>query len=901
MDHKINIATWNANGLTNKMGHVINFINTNNIDLMLINETKLKNSDNIKCRGYTIHRKDRPGNVRAGGVAIFIKNNIPAKILKSAKSKIENISVKLSDDTVITAAYNPPSNKINNDDLHQLSLAGRKVLIIGDFNARHAAWNCHRPNHNGNQIYKYTNTHHLHIHHTTEHTHIPSNNTTPTTIDLIINKNVQHIANIKTIPALNSDHNPVIVTLNNQFVENHQRQITCYKNADWQQYRAHINKTITLTPNIDDTKQLENEIKKFTNTIQQAKQKIAIIKTINPYKDHLDDNIISLIKTKNKLRKTTQHNPTPQNKTQLKEITKQITQLITEHKNKKWNDELIKLKPNDNTLWKKTNKLKKTHTPIPTLTENNTEHFTDKQKANILAHTFEKIHNNTLHSPINNEIEQTMTQLNEQKLNTDDTDLKKLITNPHEIMEVIKKLPNNKAPGPDGVENKLIKNLPKKAVIQLNYIINSIFKFAYFPATWKKATVIPIPKPNKNLENPTNYRPISLLNTLSKLTEKIILIKLNKFITKFKIIKNQQFGFRSKHNTVHQVARITNDIIENFNKNKTTAMIALDIQKAFDTVWIEGLIHKLTKTSIPTRLIKLIQSYLTGRSFRAKVNNEYSNTKQIRAGVPQGSVLGPTLFILYINDIPEFMQTKISLFADDTAIYASSYYAEVANKQLQIHLNILQNYYRNWKITINPDKTENIIFHKKFNNTKIITPLKINNQVINTKTTIKYLGVHLDQLNFKQHVKNAVSKAQAIIKKIYPLLKSKKVNSKNKKLIYTAIIRPVMLYAAPVWCKASQLTLKPLQIMQNKCLRMITNRDRYTRITTLHELTQLTTITNYINNTAQKFYLNTTHSKNNIIKNITKHRQFNTPINYKHKFTYTHLPIYNTKYYNTQN
>jgi hypothetical protein len=161
----------------------------------------------------------------------------------------------------------------------------------------------------------------------------------------------------------------------------------------------------------------------------------------------------------------------------------------------------------------------------------------------------------------------------------------------------------------------------------------------YFPQQWRIATIVPIPKPKKDLKNPNNYRPISLLPGLAKVAEKVINARLNKYDKNLKLTREEQFGFRQGLDTTQQVTRIVNDIIANYNKKKVTSMTLLDIQKAFDRVWIQELIIKLYKNKIPINMVKLLQSYLTDRKFRVKIENTLSETQPIKAGVPKDRLL----------------------------------------------------------------------------------------------------------------------------------------------------------------------------------------------------------------------------------------------------------------------
>lgn len=184
------------------------------------------------------------------------------------------------------------------------------------------------------------------------------------------------------------------------------------------------------------------------------------------------------------------------------------------------------------------------------------------------------------------------------------------LTNPTDIKNIINGFQNNIAPGEDKIDNKLLKNLPRKTIVQLMCIVKGILKTGYYPSSWKTAVVIPIPNPGKDLSNPINYRPISLLSSLSKVAETIILKRIQDYDNKEKIMAEEQSGFRRGHNSSLQVARIVNAIMTHFNKNNVTAMTLIDIEKAFDTVWVDGIVHKLVRDKFPRYLIEVIKNYL---------------------------------------------------------------------------------------------------------------------------------------------------------------------------------------------------------------------------------------------------------------------------------------------------
>ncbi|MBJ5547115.1 reverse transcriptase family protein [Salmonella enterica subsp. enterica serovar Derby] len=180
----------------------------------------------------------------------------------------------------------------------------------------------------------------------------------------------------------------------------------------------------------------------------------------------------------------------------------------------------------------------------------------------------------------------------------------------------------------------------------------------------------PIHKAGSATDQATSYRPISLLSLLGKILERLLARHLRKFLDDNRIIQNEQFGFMPHHSTTQQLLRINEFVTEGFGRRMKTAIIFLDVEKAFDRLWINGLLAKCILADMPTWLTAILKSFLTNRKFQVRVNTNLSETKPTRAGVPQGSVLGPILFTLYMSDLKAPEPTKLALYADDAAFYA---------------------------------------------------------------------------------------------------------------------------------------------------------------------------------------------------------------------------------------
>ena len=247
----------------------------------------------------------------------------------------------------------------------------------------------------------------------------------------------------------------------------------------------------------------------------------------------------------------------------------------------------------------------------------------------------------------------------------------------------------------------------------------------------------------------------------------------------------------------------------------------LDIQRAFDKVWHDGLIAKLYIQNINPSLVKLISNYITGRKFQVAVGDGLSTPRALRAGVPQGSLLSPLLYNLYTADLPKGDGVSIYSYADDVALLATGRCEKMANRRLQITLNSINSYYQKWKLN-----------RLEIPKTKIV----------------KYLGINIDQsLNWSQHIAITAKKGNQALGMLYSLLqRDSRLSADNKLLMYKQIIRPIMTYGSLVWGTAAKCHLNRLQVVQNKCLRMAVNAPYTTNMTNLQAELGIKTIQQYI-------------------------------------------------------
>lgn len=278
--------------------------------------------------------------------------------------------------------------------------------------------------------------------------------------------------------------------------------------------------------------------------------------------------------------------------------------------------------------------------------------------------------------------------------------------------------------------------------------------------------------------------------------------------------------------------RIVNIIEKALEEKKVCSAVFLDVAQAFDKVWHKGLVYKLYDV-LPKSFAEILESYVFDRYFRIKYENAYSEIKEIKAGVPQGSVLGPFLYILFTYDLPTLSENTVATFADDTAVLAVGENSEDAADKLQTAISLIERWTNKWKININENKSVHINFTNK---KTMYKPVQINNKIIPFVNSAKYLGMTLDaKLRWKEHVKRKREELDIKYKKMYWLLgKYSVLSNYNKTLLYKQILKPVWTYGLQLWGCTKSSNIQSIQRFQNKVLRNIVGAPWYIRNNDLH-------------------------------------------------------------------
>ena len=443
-----------------------------------------------------------------------------------------------------------------------------------------------------------------------------------------------------------------------------------------------------------------------------------------------------------------------------------------------------------------------------------------------------------------------------------------------EVLQICKDIDITKSSGIDFLSSKILKDAFMVLVTQLVYLFNLSLYSSDFPSNWKLATIIPLFK-GGNSKSVSNYRPVSLLPLPGKLMEKIVHRGITTYLESNNLLSDNQSGFRKNYSTTKSIVDFNDIIFENMNNSQITAAVFIDLRKAFDTVNHTILLNKLRKMGISDNLFQWCGNYLSNRKQKTLVNGIGSDYHNILCGVPQGSVLGPLFFLIYVNDIVNRIgKEHIQLYADDTVIFIEGKEECEIQDKLQFLLNIFSHWCKENKLSINADKTKFVCFGtkqriKKCRNIKVA----LLNTFIQQVPSYKYLGVSLDSnLTFNLQIQMTYKK---VSHKLYVLSKIRQfLNTKSAILIYKSMILPYFDYGDIIYMFSSKNELDKLERLQERCINICTRtygRDNIDNIRIIHKLPTLERRRNcHINNFMYKRNVNIEKNDDNSIQTRSK-------------------------------
>lgn len=469
-------------------------------------------------------------------------------------------------------------------------------------------------------------------------------------------------------------------------------------------------------------------------------------------------------------------------------------------------------------------------TSFPPLLSNDQIISTAKGKAELFAKQFAE--NSTLNPPPN----MALPSIN--NCNFIMHDLKFKVKS---VRHILCNLDCSKASGLDGIPAIVL----KKCAPELAPVLTRLFQISYdsgiFPSCWKTARVQPIPKKgSKTL--PNNYRPVSLLSIVSKVMEKYLNVEILKYLELNKLIHDRQYGFRNRRSTADLLSFVTHTWNKSLEFHGECQIVALDISKAFDQVWHAALLNKLPSYGLPPKFCSWVSSFLTNRSISVVVDGQSSDLHCINAGVPQGSVLAPTLFLLHINDLLSCTANPIHSYADDSTLHSNFQTAKpVSSAELNVFRKLAQESLSQdlerilkWGdanlVKFNASKTQSCsLSHKPSPNPHLV---RMQNEDLAYLESFSLVGVALDQnLLWRGHIN---SLAESAAKKLGYLFRARKYfSSANLLSLYKSQVRPTIEYCSHIWGAAAPSNLLVLDAIERRALRLIGDLDLTNGLTSL--------------------------------------------------------------------
>src|SRR6266496_3704942 len=388
-----------------------------------------------------------------------------------------------------------------------------------------------------------------------------------------------------------------------------------------------------------------------------------------------------------------------------------------------------------------------------------------------------------------------------------------LIT-PELVEKKLEKLNVNKCPGLDGIHPRILFELKKELARPLSNFFSSSLEFGVVPADWKDAGITPLFKKGKK-SDPQNYRPISLTSLVCKVLESLIKDSILSHLNKFSLIRSSQHGFTKNRSCLTNLLEFMEEVTSTLDSRKPVDIIYLDFAKAFDKVPYQRLLKKLYAHGIGGKTLLWIQSWFTGRRQKVGLNREFSDWCDVLSGVPQGSVLGPLLFLIYINDIDEYIVSKLGKFADDTKLCRG-----ISNNNdadiLRSDLNLIYQWSLDWQMLFNVDKCT--VIHMGYHNKEY--DYKLGNNVIRSSTTERDLGVVIDRTGKStEQCILAAKKANIVLGMI-----KRNINFKSKDVVvrlYKALVRPRLEFCVQAWCPHLRKDIDLIERVQRRATKLI--------------------------------------------------------------------------------
>lgn len=842
---RISVLHWNCFAMTaGRSAELAEWLSTNGPDLVALNEVKLCDAlanERLRYPGYsTIYRARKVNPRYGGGVCLLVREGLDFErslMFDGLDVEILSVDLRFEGRTVqIVCYYNPPDSILERKVFGMLEERGGDFVLCGDLNAKSLCIGCKKVNASGVVLEGVLADYKGVVINDRSPTYFRDNVAYCEVLDLFIASPMlaTRLGSFEVLEGscMGSDHLPVVAVFGvgdrSEPVSGGgvDARVFMYECADWGLFRSSLDGSLDGAMQSSDVDLLNGQL--VRKMIQAAEVSIPKKSRVN-CAVCLPKAIIDKIKDRRRLRRELRRNGgNGALKCEINKLKKEIDNGIRNLKQKQWNnflDGLGRNKASSGRFWNRINRFRspKSCKAMPTLVKGNVTYDDDVSKASVFASLLSEDFSKDRDSDSFDDSHRLRIEEELRGLPSRPSSFDRMTVD--ELRAALKALKVRSAPGPDGVHNLMLKNMSTRFLRLVLGLFNLCLEKGETPRDWKLSKICMIPKKDKDRRDPGNYRPISLTSCLCKLFERVVRERIVGFLESRGLLQVNQSGFRPGRRTSDNLFFLTQKVRESFARGKRVCGLLFDIRKAFDRVWHDGLIHKLMRMGVPEYLTLWIRSFLDDRRFLVSVGKVLSDEGRVETGVPQGAVLSPVLFLVFINDVPSrnVMNTAYSmLFADDLCLFYVFRRPGHVRVQVQKYLDELEKWLFKWRLKVAVEKSSYSVFSKS-SKSSVIFDFSLNGKVVPRVANPVYLGVTFDErLNFSKQVgviRDRCLRRLGVIKVLSH--SSWKLGSKLLVSIYRALIGSIIDYSFFLLSVVSGSSLKSLQAIQNRAMKCI--------------------------------------------------------------------------------